>query len=383
MSVLKENFVNKYKLNPTHKVTSSGRFEIIGNHTDHNGGLCVAASCDLMIKGLLAKRNDRIISMCSEGYEDVSFSLDDLSIKKEEIGTSIGLIKGVAKYFSDHKYKIGGFYLYSTSNIFKGAGVSSSAAFESMIGTIFNEFYNDSKLSPLDLAKAGQYSENNYFAKNSGLLDQSSICYGDISFLDFKNPIPNVETLHFPFTDLQFVIINTGGSHETLSNLYSAIPQDMFNAAKKVCKSRLIETNLEDLEANKSNLTEMEYLRSKHFFSENERVKKLVESIRNKNKQLFLKMIRESFESSRDNLKNMRAFDKYEGSPLEACDYAYKFFNDDGACKINGGGFAGSIIAVIDKSRSEAFIEYMSKKYFKENVVKVNINPNRPKLIKI
>lgn len=383
MSVLKENFVNKYKLNPTHGVTSSGRFEIIGNHTDHNGGLCVAASCDLMIEGLLAKRNDCIISMCSEGYEDVSFSLDDLSIKKEEIGTSIGLIKGVAKYFSDHNFKIGGFYLYSTSNIFKGAGVSSSAAFESMIGTIFNEFYNDSKLSPLDLAKAGQYSENNYFAKNSGLLDQSSICYGDISFLDFKNPIPNVETLHFPFTDLQFVIINTCGSHETLSNLYSAIPQDMFNAAKKVCKSRLIETNLEDLEANKSNLTEMEYLRSKHFFSENERVKKLVESIRNKDKQLFLKMIRESFESSRDNLRNMMAFDKYEGSPLEACDYAYKFFNDDGACKINGGGFAGSIIAVIDKSRSDAFIEYMSKKYFKENVVKVNINPNRPKLTKI
>ena len=383
MSNLKQSFINKYKVSPTHEVTSSGRFEIIGNHTDHNGGLCVAASCDLMIDGLLAKRDDLIVAMCAEGYEDVSFSLNDLSIKKEEIGTSTGLIKGVAKYFVDHNFKIGGFYLYSTSNIFKGACFSSSPAFESMIGTIFNEFYNDSKLSPLDLAKAGQYSENNYFAKNSGLLDQSSICYGDISFLDFKNPIPSVETLHFPFNDLQFVIINTGGSHEKMSNLYSSIPADMLNSAKKLCKTRLIDANLDDLEANKNALTEMEYLRSLHFYNENERVKKLVESVRNKNKELFLKCIKESFESSRDNLKNMMAFDKYEGSPLEACDYAYKFLGSNGACKINGGGFAGSIIAVVDKGRVDEFIKYMSIKYGKENIAKVNINPNRPCVKKI
>lgn len=383
MDIKTIDFKNEFGLDPTYFVVSSGRFEIIGNHTDHNGGLCVAASCDLCIKGYLARSDDLIVRLDSVGYENLKFSLDDLSIKEKEVGTSTGLVKGVAKYLVGHGFKIGGFTLMCSSNIFKGAGVSSSAAFESMIGAIFNALYNDNKISSLELAKAGQYSENNYFAKNSGLLDQSSICFGDISFLNFKEAVPVVKTLHFPFDDLQFVIINTGGSHEDLSNLYSSIPLDMLETAKKLCKTRLIEGNCSDLEGIKKELSESQYLRSKHFYGENERVKKLVKAIEEKDKDAFLKMIKESFESSRDNLKNMMVQDHYEGSPLEACDYAYKFLEDKGACKINGGGFAGSIIAVVDKGRADEFIEYMSLKYGKNNICKVNINPNKPSVTKI
>ena len=378
----KEQFENKYHESPQYHVFSSGRFEIIGNHTDHNGGKCVAASCDLAISGFLSKNDDSVIKLCSLGYTDSTIKLDDLSLKDNELGTTIGLVKGVCKYFVDHDYKIGGFSLLSESTIFEGAGVSSSAAFESLIAQILNVLYNNGTISHAELAKAGQYSENNYFGKRSGLLDQSAICFGNISFMDFSGDLPKVKTLDFPFKHLQFVIVNTGGSHADLSDLYSSIPLDMKNAAKKVGVNLLIETDLETIENSKDKLSESEYLRAKHFFGENERVLTLVKAIENKDEKLFLEMIKGSFISSRDNLKNMMVKD-YAGSPLEACDYAYKFLGDDGACKINGGGFAGSIIAVVNKDKADEFIKYMAKKYPLKNISKVNINPYPPVVEKI
>lgn len=378
---MKEVFFKRFKIKPEYEVKSSGRFEVIGNHTDHNGGLCVAASCDLIIDGYLAKTNDEHIYLFSEGYEDVNISLDDLSIKKEEIGTSTGLVKGVAYYLKEYGYKIGGFSLCTKSTIFKGAGVSSSAAFESMIGQIFNQLFNDGKIDSLTLAKAGQYAENNYFGKKSGLLDQCAICYGNISFMDFSKEI-KVRTLDFPFDDMQFVIVNTGGSHADLSDLYSSIPVGMKNAAKKLGKATLSELTFDEVNKNKDKLSEKEYALAKHFFSENQRVLTLVKALENKDKKSFLNAIKESFVSSRDNLENMKV-DKYEGSPLEACDLAYKFVGEKGAAKINGGGFAGSIIVCLPRNMSKDFVEYMAKIYGRENISPVNINPHSPQVIKL
>ena len=378
------SFVHSFNEVPTHSVRSSGRFEVIGNHTDHNGGLCIAASCDLAIKGYLSPSDDNNVCLRSSGYKDVSFTLNDLSIKKEEIGSSNGLVKGVAAYFVNHGYKIGGFDLMSESSIFKGAGVSSSAAFESMVAQIFNVLYNDGKISKIELAKAGQYAENNYFGKKSGLLDQTAICFGNISFMDFKDfNNPKVETLDFPFIDLGFVIVNSGGSHAKMSNLYSSIPIDMKNAAQKLGKSVLRECSLEELIDNKDKLTESEYKRAYHFFEENERVLKLKEALKSKDKQLFLQMIKESFISSRDNLENMMVKSHYKGSPLEACDYAYKFLGDKGACKINGGGFAGSIIVCLPILDVYPFMSYMADKYGIENVAPIIINPLPPEVEKL
>ena len=157
----------------------------------------------------------------------------------------------------------------------------------------------------------------------------------------------------------------------------------MKSAAQKLGKKVLSETSLSELEKNKEKLTEMEYLRAKHFFNENERVFTLVKALENKDKKSFLNAIKGSFESSRDNLKNMMVKNHYVGSPLQACDYAYEFLADEGACKINGGGFAGSIIACLPKDRVEAFRKHMALKYGKENVKAVNINPNPPLVKKI
>ena len=379
---LYQKFIDYFDAKPTHYVSSSGRFEIIGNHTDHNGGLCVASSCDLKIEGYASRRDDNKVIVASEGYSQVIVDLSSLSFSKKEEGESSALVRGIAKYFKDNNLKIGGFSLVSKSSIFKGAGVSSSAAFESLIAQIFNAFYNEGKSSPLMLAKAGQFAENNFFGKHSGLLDQCSICYGNISFMDFSSDVPKVETLSFPFDDLEFVIVNTGGDHAKLSNLYSSIPLDMKSAAKKLGKSLLFEANLQYFEDHKNLLNESEYSRGKHFYLENERVKKLVNALIKKEKQTFLKMIKESFFSSRDNLKNMMV-DKYEGSPLEACDLAYKFLGNDGACKINGGGFAGSIIVCLPRAQSDDFIAYMSNKYGKNNVAKIHVNPSKPIVEKI
>lgn len=374
-------FENRFKIKPEYEVKSSGRFEVIGNHTDHNGGLCVAASCDLIIDGYLARTNNEHITLYSEGYEDVNISLNDLSIVKEEIATSTGLVKGVAYYLKEHGYQIGGFDLCTRSTIFKGAGVSSSAAFESMIAQIFNQLFNDGKIDSLTLAKAGQYAENNYFGKKSGLLDQCAICYGNISFMDFSKDI-KVRTLDFPFADMQFVIVNTGGSHADLSDLYSSIPVGMKSAAKKLGKETLSELTFDEVNRNRGKLSSREFNLAKHFYSENQRVLTLVKALENKDKKSFLNAIRESFVSSRDNLENMRV-DKYEGSPLEACDLAYKFVGDKGAAKINGGGFAGSIIVCLPRSMSKEFVSFMAKKYGKENISPVNINPHAPQVIKL
>lgn len=382
--LLYSKFETKFNSKPEYYATSSGRFEVIGNHTDHNGGLCVAASCDLAISGYLSKRDDNKVILFSEGYEDISFDLSDLSLKKEEVGTSKGLVKGVAIYLKQHGYQIGGFYLVSKSTVFKGAGVSSSAAFESLIGQIFNALFNDSKIDSLTLAKAGQYAENYYFDKKSGLLDQSAVCFGNISFMDFssKDEI-KVKTIDFPFDDMSFVIVNSGGSHADLSDLYSSIPTDMKNVAKKLGKQTLSEVDFDQVYMIKEQLSESEFLRAKHFFSENIRVLTLVEALESKNKQAFLSAIKESFISSRDNLRNMMVDNHYEGSPLEACDLAYKYLGSRGAAKINGGGFAGSIIVCLPKSESESFKKYMAQKYGENNVSRVNINPYPPQVIKL
>lgn len=377
---LRKIFIDLFKEEPFYKMSAGGRFEILGNHTDHNHGLCCAATCNLSIDGYVSPRNDNKIIYNSIGFKTITVDLDDLSLKEDGKATSEGLIRGVARYLKEHGYQIGGFSAVSESSIFPGAGVSSSAAFESLIGQIFNVLFNEGKIDKLTLAKAGQYAENTDFGKKSGLLDQIGTGFGNISYIDFKNiENPLVEQIAYPFKDLHFVIVNTGGSHAHLSHLYSSIPEDMWNAAKKNGHNFLRECREFDCKP----LTEMEKNRSIHFFSENERVVKMKECIRNKDKKGFLDLVNASRKSSTELLKNMMVENEYEGSPLEACDIAMRILGDDGACKINGGGFAGSIISVVSENKLNTFIKEMSKKYGKNNVCEVFINENGPLVEKL
>ena len=372
------DFENHFHKKPEYEVSCGGRFEILGNHTDHNHGLCCAATCDLKIYGFLRKRDDDYIEICSVGYLPCIASINELNVVYEVFASSKGLVKGVAKYLLDHGYDVGGFDLYTDSSIFPGAGVSSSAAFESLIGQIFNVLFNDGKIEKITLAKAGQYAENVYFGKKSGLLDQIGTGYGNISYIDFKNiENPQVETIPFPFIDLHFVIANTGGSHAELNDLYSSIPVNMWGAAKKIGHEFLREGSLQEVQ-NQKDLTEMELNRAIHFYGENERVIKMKTALLKNNKEEFLALINASRKSSTELLKNMMVEDKYEGSPLEACDRAMKIMDGEGACKINGGGFAGSIICVVPENKLNTFIKKMGKFYGENNVKEVHVNENGP-----
>ena len=359
-----------------------GRFEILGNHTDHNHGLCLASACNLEIVASVSKNSSEKVLFQSLGFELDEVDLTDLESKEIEYATSKGLIRGVAAYLINHGYKVGGFNAYSESSIFKGAGVSSSAAFELLVGQIFNVLFNEGKISKLELCKAGKYAENEYFGKKSGLLDQIGVGYGGVVKIDFKNiDDPLVEQIEFPFKDLNFVLVNTGGDHSSLSNLYSSIPSDMYEAARVCGHNYLVEGSLEEVEAHKSEMSEMAYLRAKHFYEENTRVRNAFKALKNNDQLAFLKMINESRESSTNYLKNMMVGSNYKGSPLEACDLLMKYSDNQGAVKINGGGFAGSVIALVPTSKLEKVLGKMKEHYGKNNVQEIFVRDSGPKVI--
>ena len=359
-----------------------GRFEILGNHTDHNHGLCLASACNLEIIASVSKNSSEKVLFQSLGFELDEVDLTDLESKEIEYATSKGLIRGVAAYLINHGYKVGGFNAYSESSIFKGAGVSSSAAFELLVGQIFNVLFNEGKISKLELCKAGKYAENEYFGKKSGLLDQIGVGYGGVVKIDFKNiDDPLVEQIDFPFKDLHFVLVNTGGDHSSLSNLYSSIPSDMYEAAKACGHNYLVEGSLEEVEAHKSEMSEMAYLRAKHFYEENARVRNAFKALQDNDQETFLKLINESRESSTNYLKNMMVESNYKGSPLEACDLLMKYSDNQGAVKINGGGFAGSVIALVSTSKLEKVLEKMKEYYGENNVQEIFVRDSGPKVI--
>ena len=359
-----------------------GRFEILGNHTDHNHGLCIASACNLEIIAAVKKVNSKEVKLKSLGFPLDEVDLSNLEVVEDEKGHSEALIRGVAAYLVNHGYKAGGFNAYTVSTVFKGAGVSSSAAFELLVGHIFNVLYNDGKIDKLTLCKAGQYAENVYFGKKSGLLDQIGVGYGGIVQIDFKDiDNPTVEQVKFPFTDLHFVIVNTGGDHSSLSDLYSSIPLDMYSAANHMRQRFLADCTKEQLEYVKHELNENEYGRALHFFTENERVRKAIKALKEEDEASFLDAINGSRISSTTNLKNMMVENKYEGSPLEACDLLMKITEGRGAVKINGGGFAGSVIAVIPNNCFLKVIDKLSKKYGKENVQEIFVREDGPKTL--
>ena len=228
---IKKVFKDSEGFAPTHVFSSSGRAEILGNHTDHNHGLVMVASISCDVIAAVAMRTDGIVKICSEGYPSVQIDIRDLEVKKEEYGKSDALARGVTKAIVDRGFKVNGFTAYTTSSIFKGAGVSSSAAFEVLIAEIYNTLYLNGKLTDIDRAVISQYAENVYFGKPCGLLDQSGISIGSLVKLDFKVPTsPTVKKLQAP-KGYTLILTNTGGSHATLTEHYTAIRKEMEEVA--------------------------------------------------------------------------------------------------------------------------------------------------------
>ena len=379
---LNEMFSTTFQENPEKYFSCGGRFEVLGNHTDHNHGLCIAATCNLSVYAAVKTRKDKIVRILSEGYGNYEIDLTNLNKLTEEEGRPTALIRGIAKFLSDDNYKILGFDAYVKTDIPKGAGVSSSAGFELLIAELFNALHNDNKIPLLELCKAGQHAENNYYGKMSGLLDQIGVGYGGLSYIDFAEfTHPIVDTLDVNFDDYQFIIVNTGVDHSALSPLYDSIPKDMFKVADFFAHGFLRDVNYKDVLENKDKIIkecgELAYNRAEHFFRENERVSKAYEALKLHNIPVLIKMMNESRESSTKLLQNMYV-DKKAGSPLEACELIYKASNKKAGVKVNGGGFAGSVIALVPKDEVSNVVKAAKAKYGKDNVYLVSVREEQP-----
>ena len=376
-----KKFEETYGQTPDQCFSCGGRFEVLGNHTDHNHGLCLAATCNLLIYAAVRKRSDRLINAFSEGYGAFSLDLTNLEKVEEEKNQPASLIRGIAFYLAK-EYNIGGFDIYIKSNIPSGAGVSSSAAFELLISQVFNHLFNEKKIPLMYLCKASQYAERYYYGKMCGLLDQIGVAYGGLVYIDFKdidNPI--VEPIKLNLKDYQFVIVNSGGSHAELSPLYDAIPRDMNSVAQYFNKQFLRDVDYDLLIKNSEDVIAKcgigPYYRAIHFFEENARVKAAFAAIGKKDVDTLIYLMNESRVSSTKLLKNMYV-NQVAGSPSEACELILKASNNKAGVKINGGGFAGSVIALVPKTVLESVINIVKSKYGDNNVHLVDVFNNSP-----
>ena len=380
---LEEQFAKTYQCLPDKYLSCGGRFEVLGNHTDHNHGLCIAATCDLSIYAAVKAREDNAVRFLSEGYAYSEIDLTDLDKVEDEVGQPAALIRGIANYLVENDYIVKGFDIYLKSNVPSGAGVSSSAAFELLIAQIINVLFNESKIELITLCQAGQFAEREYYGKMCGLLDQIGVAYGGLVYIDFKD-ITNLDirTLTPNLEDYQYVIVNSGGSHAELSHLYKEIPDDMYNVANVFGKNFLRDVSYEEFKKNKQDVIEKcgkrAYQRAKHFYDENKRVEDAYKAISKNNIEKLIKLINESRESSTDLLENMCVDGKVKGSPLEACKLIMKASHQKAGVKINGGGFAGSVIALVPKKELKNVVEAAKEKYGKDNVHIVNVRNDIP-----
>ena len=382
---LKNRFIEIYNKEPDKYLSCGGRFEVLGNHTDHNHGLCVAATCNLSIYAAIKKRDDLIVRVYSEGFSQYEMDLSSLSKNGTETGDSPALIRGIAAFLSEN-YHVGGFDIYLKSEVPAGAGVSSSAAFELLIAQTINALFNDYQIPLMTLCKASQFAEREYYGKMCGLLDQIGVAYGGLVYIDFKDIInPFVEPLKINLGDYRFVIVNTGGSHAALSHLYSAIPEDMYKVARFFKKEYLREIDYKDVVENKEEIIKecglLPYQRAMHFFEENQRVIDANKAIKEGNVDKLIELINESRISSTNLLQNMYV-DRIEGSPLEACELIMKASNNKAGVKINGGGFAGSVISLVPNSELDNVIEVVKAKYGENNVHIVDVRNDIPSELK-
>ena len=371
MEALAKQFEQGTGARPQYWFSSSGRAEIIGNHTDHNHGkvLVAAISCDIL--AAVSKRDDGIIRIQSVGFPAFEFNIKDLNIDPSEYGKSVALARGVVKGIVDKGYTVGGFTAYTESTIFRGAGVSSSAAFELLVSEILNSLYLDGKLTKVEKAIISQYAENEYFGKPFGLLDQSGISLGGINEIDFKDPSsPVIETL-VPPAGYTLVITNTGGSHAALTEHYAAIKTEMREVAAFFGKTVLREVSYDEffeaIPKLREKVSERAILRAFHYYEENERVDRAASALKAGNVQEFLKAIGESGVSSLNCLQNCFVPGSAE-QPVTLAIHMSERIIKDGAVRVHGGGFAGTIVAYLADAEVEGYVAQMSKVFGKENV---------------
>ncbi|MBR6050231.1 MAG: galactokinase [Clostridia bacterium] len=363
-----------------------GRSEISGNHTDHNGGRVIAAPVNLDIIAVASPRDDGKIRVRSEGFdkEDV--------VKIDECGApdpgsvfkSRALIAGMVHAFKARGYAVGGFDAFTTSDVIKGSGLSSSAAFEVMIGKILSYYYNVNNADPAEIAKSAQYAENIFFGKPCGLMDQMACAVGGLITVDFSSVAdPAVKQIDFDFASsgISLCITNTGSSHSDLNDDYAAVPAEMKAVAKLFGKERLCELTEEDIdrEAKKIRdaLGDRALLRAYHFFEENKRVERQVECLERGDVDGFLALVSESGRSSFSYLQNVWSPSdvRHQATSLALLHTERFLSGRRGACRIQGGGFAGTIEAFIPSEDAISYKEMMEKFFGDGSCIVLTVRP--------
>lgn len=343
--------------------SAPGRTEIGGNHTDHQHGCVVAGSVNLDIIAAVALNNSNEIRIQSEGYPLDVINLDELAPFENEYNQAKALIRGVAAKFRALGYDIKGFDAYTTSNVLKGSGLSSSAAFEVLVGNILNGLFANGSVNAIEIAKIGQFAENVYFGKPSGLMDQMASSVGGAVAIDFcDNEKPVIKKINFDFakSNHSLCIIDSGADHADLTYEYAAIPFDMKEIAKYFDKEYLREIKKEEFLNKISEIRKITgdraVLRALHFFNENERAQKEAEMLENNKFDEFLKLVKESGFSSYMYLQNVcvkgSSKEQAVGYTLALCDEILK---GRGAFRVHGGGFAGTVQAFVPNDMLEEF----------------------------
>lgn len=350
-----------------------GRSELSGNHTDHNRGCVIAASIDLDTIAIVSKTEGSVIRVKSSGHNADFIDISDFTSPRPEMyGRSGSIIAGMCRGLSDKGYKTGGFIAYTTSNVPGGSGLSSSAAFENMIGTIINHLYNDGTIGNVEIAKISQYAENQFFGKPCGLMDQVACAVGGIVAIDFADPSsPVIEPIDFNLSDMGYnlCIVNTGGNHADLTDDYAAIPAEMRSVAEAFGGSVLRETDEQTVINNISSLRESVgdrgILRTLHFFEENKRVEVQKQALLDGDIHKFFELVKESGKSSFCYLQNVYTTQnlKEQGLSLALCLADITLSGKQGAFRVHGGGFAGTIQAYVKSDDVAAFKSVMDSTF--------------------
>lgn len=360
-----------------------GRAEITGNHTDHNGGKILTASINLDMIAAAAPSYENKIVIHSESYDnEFSVDLNDL-IPREEESTN-PLIRGIAAGFQRKGFNLGGFTAYVTSDIANGSGISSSAAIEMLIATVLNSFYNNNEIPIPELAKIGQYAENHYWRKPSGLLDQMACGTGGLIHLDFKdaeNPRVTPVKYNFESESYRFLVVHTGGDHSKLSGKYAQIPVDMWAVAKELGAEKLCDVSfgifLEKLPALRAKLGDRAVLRAMHFYTENARVDAQVSALGRGDFDAFLNYITESGMSSWGVLQN--CYDSLTPDSqdipiaLSLTEYFLKSHGAHGAYRVHGGGFAGVVLVVMKEELVKEYTRFVEPYFGKDAAMVLSI----------
>lgn len=365
-----------------HIYSASGRTEITGNHTDHQHGCVIAGAVNLDTIGIASFHNENTVRIQSEGYDGISVALNDLGIHENK-NSSSEIVRGICAKFAGMGVKITGFDMYTTSDVLSGSGISSSASFETLVAIAINCFYNNGQADAVEIAKIGQFAENVYFGKKSGLMDQLVCSVGGFVFIDFKdieNPYIEKVNADLSETGYKLIITDTKGSHSDLTDDYVTVRSEMESVAKYFGKNVLREVDekifWESIPDIREKTSDRSVLRAVHFFDDSRRAEEEKNALSENRFEDFIRLVNDSGNSSMNLLQNLYSCKNpcEQAIPL-AIMAGKRMLNGRGAVRVHGGGFAGTVQAFVPCELADSYITEMNRIFGDNSCSVLTIRP--------